>query len=321
MPRDPHALATIVYTSGTTGRPKGVMLSHHNILSNAEGACSVLVDGARRRVPVLPAALAHLRAHLRLLPHDHDGLAGDLLARRLRSSPKICRRCGRRCSFPCRGSTSGYGGAITRHARRRPAGAEEALPARGGSRLRALRACAGTRAVEAVVPAVAAPERSWWRRRCWRGSAATCGPRSPEAPRCRPRSRACSSGSGCTVLQGYGMTETSPIASREPLPSDNVPASVGKAIPGVEVRIGESNALMIKGPNVMLGYWNNPDATQADPRSGRLAQLGRHRAHRRAGPRLHHGPAEGDHRHLQRREAAAGGHGERRSCAIPCSSR
>jgi long-chain acyl-CoA synthetase len=67
---------------------------------------------------------------------------------------------------------------------------------------------------------------------------------------------------GLTVLQGYGMTETSPIASAN-APEDNIPASVGKAIPGVQLRTGEANALMIKGPNVMLGYWNNPEATRA----------------------------------------------------------
>jgi len=69
-------------------------------------------------------------------------------------------------------------------------------------------------------------------------------------------------GLGLTVLQGYGMTETSPIAAANS-PEDNVPASVGRALPGVELRVGENNALMIKGPNVMLGYWNNAEATRA----------------------------------------------------------
>jgi long-chain acyl-CoA synthetase len=41
-----------------------------------------------------------------------------------------------------------------------------------------------------------------------------------------------------------------------------VPASVGCPIPGVEVKVGEQNALLIKGPNVMLGYWRNPEATR-----------------------------------------------------------
>jgi long-chain acyl-CoA synthetase len=58
------------------------------------------------------------------------------------------------------------------------------------------------------------------------------------------------------------MTECSPIAAAN-RPEDNLPASVGTALPGVQLKIGENNALMIKGPNVMLGYWDNPDATRA----------------------------------------------------------
>jgi long-chain acyl-CoA synthetase len=69
-------------------------------------------------------------------------------------------------------------------------------------------------------------------------------------------------GLGLTVLQGFGMTECSPIAAAN-RPDDNLPASVGTALPGVQLKIGENNALMIKGPNVMLGYWNNPEATKA----------------------------------------------------------
>ena len=64
------------------------------------------------------------------------------------------------------------------------------------------------------------------------------------------------------MLQGYGLTETSPMATANP-PGDNIPASVGKVLPGVEVKIGELGAVMVKGPNIMLGYWNNETATRA----------------------------------------------------------
>jgi long-chain acyl-CoA synthetase len=69
-------------------------------------------------------------------------------------------------------------------------------------------------------------------------------------------------GLGLPVLQGYGLTETSPVVSNNNI-EDNVPASIGKPIHGVQVKIGEKNALLVKGPNVMLGYWENPEATRA----------------------------------------------------------
>lgn len=58
------------------------------------------------------------------------------------------------------------------------------------------------------------------------------------------------------------MTESSPVACANRI-KDNVPSSVGLPIPGVEVKLGEDNALLIRGPNVMLGYWNNLEATKA----------------------------------------------------------
>jgi long-chain acyl-CoA synthetase len=69
-------------------------------------------------------------------------------------------------------------------------------------------------------------------------------------------------GLGVTILQGYGLTESSPIISANSL-EDNLPASVGTPVRDVEVRLGDNGALHARGPNVMLGYWNNPEATAA----------------------------------------------------------
>lgn len=67
-------------------------------------------------------------------------------------------------------------------------------------------------------------------------------------------------GLNLTLLQGYGLTETSPVISVND-PSSNDPASVGRPIKGVEVRIGQQDELEVKGPGNMLGYWNNHKAT------------------------------------------------------------
>jgi long-chain acyl-CoA synthetase len=70
----------------------------------------------------------------------------------------------------------------------------------------------------------------------------------------------CFLGLGLQLVQGYGMTETAPVVSVNSL-DDNDPASVGRALPGVEVRIGDNRELQVRGPIVMQGYWNRPEET------------------------------------------------------------
>ncbi|MDD2915299.1 MAG: long-chain fatty acid--CoA ligase [Gallionella sp.] len=69
-------------------------------------------------------------------------------------------------------------------------------------------------------------------------------------------------GLGLPVIQGYGLTETSPVISGNH-PENNFPDSVGQPVRDVQVKLGELNALLVRGPNVMMGYWNNPEATNA----------------------------------------------------------
>jgi long-chain acyl-CoA synthetase len=261
VPRDPHALATIVYTSGTTGRPKGVMLSHRNILSNAAAACSDVLTAGYDDVFLSFLPLSHTFertcgyyltimtgspvAYSRGIPQ----LAEDLQAIRptlLISVPRIYERVyGRIRAALDEGSplkkklfllAVDVGYARFEHAQGRGqwklsfllwpvlnALVAKKILARLGGRMRA--AISGGAALPPAISRVFI-------------------------------------GLGLTVLQGYGMTETSPIATAN-RPRDNVPESVGRSLPGVQVRVGENNALLIKGPNVMLGYWNNPEATKA----------------------------------------------------------
>jgi long-chain acyl-CoA synthetase len=260
LPRDGNALATIVYTSGTTGRPKGVMLSHHNILTNAHACLQVMAVGHddvflsflplshtfertcgyyltmmagasvayARSIPQLGEDLQTIRPTMLIsVPRIYERIWGTIRAR-LDEGPPL-----RKKLFEL-AARIGYD--RFEHAQGRgpwkpsfvlwpvlKALVASKVLARLGGRLRA--ALSGGAAL------------------------------SPEISRVFI-------GLGLPVLQGYGLTETSPVACAN-RPQDNVPASVGQAIPGVEVKIGDKGALLIRGPNVMLGYWNNEAATKA----------------------------------------------------------
>lgn len=257
---DPDSLATIIYTSGTSGRPKGVMLSHHNVLTNASSCLQV--------IPVLPDDLL-----LSFLPLSHtfertsgyyvpmmagatiayarsiQQLQEDLLIIRptlLISVPRIYERV--------------YAGIRTKLADG-PAFSRwlfnfavdvgySRFECQQGRRSWRLSHCLWP-LLEKLVASKVMNKLGGRLRFAMSGGAAL----SAEVSRIFI-------GLGLPILQGYGMTESSPVACANRL-KDNVPASVGLPIPGVEVKLGEGNALLIRGPNVMLGYWNNPEATKA----------------------------------------------------------
>ena len=259
VPRDPKALATIVYTSGTTGRPKGVMLSHHNILTNA-AACLQVVDIRPKDVLLSFLPLSHMFErtcgyYLTLMTGSTTAyarsvqqLGEDLQTIRptkLISVPRIYERVYTAIKAklddgpPLRKKlfqlAVDVGWARFEHEQGRGpwkpsfllwpvlnALVAKKIMARLGGRLSA--AFAGGAALASEVSRVFI-------------------------------------GLGLPVIQGYGLTETSPVACANRT-DDNLPASIGKAVPGVEVKLGDKDALLIKGPNVMLGYWHNEEATR-----------------------------------------------------------
>ncbi len=71
----------------------------------------------------------------------------------------------------------------------------------------------------------------------------------------------CFLGLGLPLLQGYGMTESAPVVAANAV-DDNWPATVGRALDGIEIRIGERDELQVRAESVMAGYWNRPDDTR-----------------------------------------------------------
>lgn len=253
-------LATIVYTSGTTGRPKGVMLSHDNILTNVHacltGVMATTLDDVflsflplshtfertcgyyltmmagsstayARSIPMLSEDLQTIKPTILVsVPRIYERIWGAIRAK-LDEGPPF------RKKLFLLAVDVGY--ARFEHEQGRGSWKPSFLLWPILQKLVASKVLArlGGRLRTALSGGAALP---------------------PEISRVFI-------GLGLPVLQGYGMTESSPVACANS-PGDNVPASVGRAIPGVEVRLGANNALLIKGPNVMLGYWDNPEATR-----------------------------------------------------------
>jgi long-chain acyl-CoA synthetase len=263
----PHDVATLIYTSGTTGRPKGCELTHANFMTLADNAVARLgqVVRAEGASTLLFLPLAHVFARFiqvlavtagARMGHSADvkNLVPDLAEFRptfLLSVPRVFEKIYN--SAQQTAQADGKGRIFDLAAATSIAWSEALEGGRAGLWLTArhrlfdtlvyskLRARLGGEIQYAV------------------SGGAPLGPRLGHFFR----------GAGITVLEGYGLTETT-APSTVNRPDAIKVGTVGQPLPGVGIRIAEDGEVLIKGPNVLRGYWNNTEATAEAVRDGWL---------------------------------------------------
>ena len=254
----PDELATFVYTSGTTGQPKGVMLSHRNIVSNVVSAMEVLpVDGRFTALSFLP--LSHSFERTVDYCYFHQGCtiayaeSVAAVAQNLQevkpqvfvSVPRVYEKVLSRVQEnvasapPIRQKIFAWAVAIGR----------EALPWRlkrqSPPGLLGVKLALADKLVFGKIR-----ERLGGRFQYALSGGA-------------PLSRDVAEffwGAGVPIFEGYGLSETAPVLTVN-TPDHVKMGTVGQAIPGVTLRIAEDGEILAKGPNIMQGYWNLPEAT------------------------------------------------------------
>src|SRR6267378_3405229 len=247
------ALATICYTSGTVGRPKGVMLTHGNILANV-AACERLRLARSDDVFLSLLPLSHMfeRTGGYYLPlsigakvayvRSVSQLADDLASERptvMFAVPRVFEK---------------FAARLNEALAKSPAKKRlfDLVVAAGGRAARREAGLADRVVLALLRDRVAGPVLA---RLGGRMRFAVLG----GAP-LDPAIAWLFLGLGMPVLQGYGMTEASPVISVNG-PESNVPESVGMPLDNVEVRIAAGGELLARGPSIMKGYWKNPEAS------------------------------------------------------------
>lgn len=253
-------MATIIYTSGTTGRPKGVMLSHKNIASNALDSGPRLPDareGENRALSFLPVCHIYERMMQYLYLYNGvtiyfaeglDTIREDLGIARphiFTAVPRLLEKF--YDGIVAKGQSAGgikaklfnwaVGLALKWEPDRKNGnGYERKLRIARKLVFSKVKAALGLTEVDAVAS----------------GSAAL-----------QPRLARFFNGAGIPVFEGYGLTETSPVISVNTLNNTDMLriGSVGKVLEHQEVRFADDGEIMVKGPNVMMGYYKDPEKT------------------------------------------------------------
>ncbi len=257
---DAHELATLIYTSGTTGAPKGVMLTHANFAHQSRSVAAHFdVGPGDRSLSFLPLAHVYERSwtgHLMACgacnyylenPRDVVAALSQVRPTVMVSVPRLYEkvhdavldRAGRASALRSKLFSWGLG-----------VGYKVAERGRSGRSLGlglALQHLLADRLILSKIRAVVGGDKKFFSA----GGA-------PLAREIEEFFHAV----GLLICQGYGLTESAPMATYN-TPSCFRFGSVGKAVPECEVKIGEGNEVLVRGPNIMLGYLNRAEDTAA----------------------------------------------------------
>ena len=250
-------LATLIYTSGTTGKPKGVMLSHRNIVQNVLASIPrlPLIEGASRVLSFLP--LCHIFERVLIYVYQHAGVsvyfaesletigadAQEIKPNLMSVVPRLLEKVFNKIYAK---------GSELKGLKKKLFFWAVAL----GERFEPYRANGLWYEVQLKI----AKKLIFSKWRAGLGGelhTMVCG-----SAALHPRLSRVFCASGMMVMEGYGLTETSPVVSVGMQANKFFKiGTVGKPIHNVEVKIAEDGEILIKGPNVMQGYYKDPERT------------------------------------------------------------
>lgn len=247
-----EAVATVVFTSGTTGRPKGVMLTHANILSNARAATEAVPIGpADRLLSFLP------------LSHMFERTAGYYAAMLRGSAVAFARSVHTlRRDLQLQPPTVLVSVPRVYEKIHRALASQAPLDRPAGRALLRLAQWAGRARSKPLRGLLGWLPRLLIGRRVRQGLGGRLRLVITGGAAMRPEVAHFFAGIGIRLLQGYGLTEASPVVSVNRA-HDARAATVGPPLAGVETRLDEHRELLVRGPGVMRGYLDDPEATAA----------------------------------------------------------